>query len=119
MSATRLAERELRSVNPATLEVVGSVPVSSADDVEATVERAARAQETWGRESPERRAELLRRVRRLLVEHADELTATVTAETGKPLAESYANDVLVSAEQLAWLERQAARVLAPEPLRLG
>ena len=116
---TQLAERELRSVNPATLEVVGSVPTATADDVVAAAERAASAAERWRAEPLETRRDLLRRVRTALVDHQDELAQTITAETGKPLPEAFANDLLLVAEQLRWLERHAHEVLAPRPLRVG
>lgn len=106
-------DAELRSVNPATLEVVGRVPVTPPEEVEGVVEAAA----AWRAGFDERRR-VLRRLRRLLVERMDEVALTVTRETGKPLLESYAAEVLVSAESLAWLERSLERVLRGERVPL-
>jgi len=117
--ATQLAERELRSVNPATLEVVGTVPAAGPADVAEAAAHAAEAAERWRREPLDRRRELVRRVRDVLLDQQDEVAATVVAETGKPVAEAYATDLLLTAEQLRWLARNAHQVLAPRPLRIG
>jgi len=116
---TQLAERELRSVNPATLDVVGTVPAASSSDVDDAAARAAGAAAHWRHEPPERRRELLGRVRNALLDRRDAVAATITAETGKPLAEAYATDLLLSVEQLRWLGRHAHDVLAQRPLRIG
>jgi len=109
-----LVESELRSLNPATLEVVGSVPVTL--DVAGVVADAVAA---W-RPPPlaERRALLLRLARAVLA-HADEIAETISAETGKPLAEAYTTELLLAVEQVAWLAKNVERVLAPEQVRYG
>jgi aldehyde dehydrogenase (NAD+) len=53
------ASEELEVVNPATEEVVDSVPAATADDVNAAVEAAGRAFADWSRTDVEKRAELL------------------------------------------------------------
>jgi acyl-CoA reductase-like NAD-dependent aldehyde dehydrogenase len=111
---TSLVERELQSVNPATLEVVGSVPVT--DDVAGVV---AGVQSAWRPSSLDERSRLIARVARVMLARADEIAATISAETGKPLVESFSNELLLVAEQLAWLARNVGRVLAPERLRYG
>ncbi len=112
-----LVESELRSVNPATLEVVGAVPVTR--DVAAVVAEVARTQEAWARAPLSGRRALLVRVARALLAHADEIAATITAETGKPLVESFSAELLLAAEQLTWLARNLEHVLAPERVRYG
>jgi acyl-CoA reductase-like NAD-dependent aldehyde dehydrogenase len=117
--ATRVAERELRSVNPATLEPVGSVEVTAPEDVAPVVARAAGAQEAWGGLPFAARRRLLADVAHVLLERMDEIAETIVAETGRPVAEAYTLDLLLAIEHLVWLAREAERVLAPEPLRLG
>jgi succinate-semialdehyde dehydrogenase/glutarate-semialdehyde dehydrogenase len=75
-------------VNPATEEVVDTVPAGSAEDVELAVATAKRAFAEWSRTDVEKRAEILSRAAELIHEHAGELAATLTAEQGKPLAEA-------------------------------
>jgi succinate-semialdehyde dehydrogenase/glutarate-semialdehyde dehydrogenase len=104
---------ELTSVNPATLEPVGAVPVTAPEELEEIVAEARLAQEAWARESLEARGRLLRRAAGVLLEDLDEIAAVVTAETGKPLVESLTAEAFVSLDALAWLARNLGRVLGP------
>ena len=109
-----LAERRLESVNPATLEVVGSVRASASEEVQEAVTEARLAQERWARTTFDERRALLANVAQVLLRRADEIAGMITAETGKPLLEAYAHDVFIALENIAWTARNAARVLAPE-----
>lgn len=82
------ARAELEVVNPATEEVVDSVPAGSSEDVELAVATAKRAFPEWSRTDVEKRASILARAADLIEEHASDLAATLTAEQGKPLAEA-------------------------------
>jgi succinate-semialdehyde dehydrogenase / glutarate-semialdehyde dehydrogenase len=82
------ASEELEVVNPATEEVVDSVPAATADDVNAAVEAARRAFADWSRTDVEKRAELLSEAASLIKEKAKELAAVLTSEQGKPIAEA-------------------------------
>ena len=116
--STHLAEGELRSVNPATLQPVGSVEVAATADVERVVARAAAAQEEWGAVPLAARRRVLADTTHVLLERMEEIAATISAETGRPVVESFTLDIVLAVEQLVWLARDAERVLAPEPLRL-
>ena len=72
-------------VNPATDEVIGSVPAGTAADVDAAVGAATQAFEGWSGTSVELRAEIVGRVAAGIAAHRDELAATITAEMGSPL----------------------------------
>jgi succinate-semialdehyde dehydrogenase/glutarate-semialdehyde dehydrogenase len=109
---------ELRSLDPATLELVGTVPLTAPEEMAGIVAAAAGAQAAWARSGPAERRALLRRLRVLLLERMDEIARTVTRETGKPLLESYSAEVLVAADTLRWLERNAERVLRDERVRM-
>ena len=77
----------LESINPATNESIGSVPVTPVGEIDAIVARARDAQVAWGALSTAERVEMLRPVAEAIKERADELGALMTAEMGKPLAE--------------------------------
>ena len=77
-------------VNPATGEVVGSVPLSSNDEVAIAIEAAAAAYSAWRRTPPEDRIQPLFKLKVLLEEHINELARTITLENGKTFAESKA-----------------------------
>src|ERR671925_1206094 len=112
--SSAVVEGELRSLNPATLEVVGSVPVTEPDAVGEIVARAAEAQVRWAEETLDARRRLVLDATRVVLDRMDELAKTVTAETGKPLVESYTSEVLVSVENARWVAANAPRVLRPE-----
>jgi acyl-CoA reductase-like NAD-dependent aldehyde dehydrogenase len=118
-TAGAVGARELRSVDPATLEVVGVVPALPPEDVPAVVAGGAAAQERWARVAAASRVELLREVLGRLVAQADEIAWSITAETGKPLLEAYATELFVGAETARWLAEggvaslQGARVRPP------
>jgi succinate-semialdehyde dehydrogenase/glutarate-semialdehyde dehydrogenase len=116
---TLVLEGQLQVVNPATLETVGSVPVTQPDEVYARVGAAAAAAEQWRHSSFAERRALLTGVAGKLLDHLDELAELLVAETGRPRVEAFTIDLMLAAEQLVWLARESADVLAPERLRLG
>ncbi|MFR0353761.1 aldehyde dehydrogenase family protein [Streptomyces sediminimaris] len=75
-------EHELHVLNPATEEVVATVPAATAADVDAAVVRAARAQERWAALPPADRARLLRRFAVAVDEHREELARLEVREAG-------------------------------------
>jgi acyl-CoA reductase-like NAD-dependent aldehyde dehydrogenase len=110
-------ERELASLNPATLEVVGSVERTPVEAIPDLVAEARLAQEDWGRTQLADRRELMLAVQRVLLAHADAIAETIAAETGKPLVEAFTTEVFVSLDNAQWMAREAPRSLAPEPVR--
>jgi len=108
---------ELRPVNPATLEPVGSVPVSKPEEVAEAVADARVVAERWAESSFAERRALLGRVAEKTLDHADEIVKTVTAETGKPLVESFTAELFVALDNLIWAASNVERVLRPERLR--
>ena len=75
-------------VNPATGEVLASVPMADAAEVATAVEAAAAAFPEWRRTPPEDRIQPLFRLKMLLEEHIDELGRLITIENGKTLSEA-------------------------------
>lgn len=75
-------------VNPATTQVLASVPLSPASEVDRAAQAAAAAYHGWRRTPPTERVQYLFRLKHLLEEHLDELVYTTTKECGKTLAES-------------------------------
>ncbi|MFF7279963.1 aldehyde dehydrogenase family protein [Streptomyces griseorubiginosus] len=75
-------EHELTVLNPATEEVVATVPAATAADVDAAVARAAKAQEAWAQAAPADRARLLRRFADVVDRHVEELALLEVREAG-------------------------------------
>lgn len=107
-------ECELVVVNPATLEVVGSVARADAEELDAAVSAATRAQDAFALAPLRARRQLLHRFGEAILDAAPEIAGTVTAETGKPLLESVTADVMVALENVHWLARHLEPILRPE-----
>ncbi|MGW3107358.1 aldehyde dehydrogenase family protein [Streptomyces sp. NPDC001100] len=76
------AEHPLHVLNPATEEVIATVPAATAADVDAAVVRATRAQAKWAALPPADRARLLRRFATAVDEHLEELAQLEVREAG-------------------------------------
>ncbi|ELP70385.1 aldehyde dehydrogenase family protein [Streptomyces turgidiscabies] len=75
-------ERELRVLNPATEDVVATVPAATREDVDAAVVRATHAQARWAALAPADRARLLRRFAATVDEHLEQLARLEVREAG-------------------------------------
>jgi malonate-semialdehyde dehydrogenase (acetylating) / methylmalonate-semialdehyde dehydrogenase len=78
----------LEDRDPATGELAARVPLSGAGDVDAAVQAARAAQPAWREVPPQERARAVLAFRDALVRHRQELTALVTADMGKTLADA-------------------------------
>ncbi|MEU6283548.1 aldehyde dehydrogenase family protein [Streptomyces sp. NPDC047028] len=76
------AADELKVLNPATEEVVATVPAATPEDVDAAVVRAARARTAWAALAPADRARLLRRFADAVDTHVEELAQLEVREAG-------------------------------------
>ena len=80
-SGTELIEVE----NPATEEIIGTVPAGTAADVDRAVAAARAAFDSWAATDPEERAKYLSRLGEALASRMDEIARTISAEMGAPL----------------------------------
>ena len=78
----------LEDVDPASGEVAALVPLSGADQIRAAAEAARAAQPGWREVPPQQRARAVLALRAELVRRRSELTALVTADMGKTLADA-------------------------------
>ena len=108
-------ERHL-SRSPWTGAPLADLPLSTADDVEAAVARARRAQRDWARTPVAERAAVLLRVHDLVLDRQSEVLDLVQLETGKSRASAYEEvaDVALVARHYG---RRAAGYLAPRRAR--
>jgi len=77
----------LSSYNPSTGELVGTVPVTPANQVDAVIAKARAAMPAWAALSAQERADMLKPAGEKLLEKAEELGRILSLEQGKPLAE--------------------------------
>jgi betaine-aldehyde dehydrogenase len=86
---------------PAYGDRIGSVAVSSAQDVEESVKSARRAfHGDWGDSTPGERAAALRELADLVVQHAEELAALEAIDAGKPVHDARAWEIEQGADEL-------------------
>jgi malonate-semialdehyde dehydrogenase (acetylating) / methylmalonate-semialdehyde dehydrogenase len=78
----------LEDRDPATGELTARVPLSGAADVDAAVQAARVAQPAWREVAPQERARAVLALRDALVRNRQEITALVTADMGKTLADA-------------------------------
>ena len=81
----RIEDQTLISLNPATGEEVGRLPITPVDEIPAIVARAREAQVDWGQMSLQDRADAIRPFGAALAEAAEEVGTLLTREMGKPL----------------------------------
>jgi malonate-semialdehyde dehydrogenase (acetylating)/methylmalonate-semialdehyde dehydrogenase len=79
--------------DPATGNVVANTPLCGAAEVDAAAKAALEAFPAWRSTPIQERVQYLFRLRKLLLEHLDEITGTITSECGKTLEESRAEMV--------------------------
>ena len=114
-----LAQATITIRNPATQEMVGTVPIFSASEIAAAVERAGAAQEQWARTPIGDRLKVIRRFQSLLCEQKEAVAAVITREAGKPLAEALSTEILVVLDAAQYLLNHAAEFLLPERVPHG
>jgi len=94
--------------NPATGEVLGSVPALGRDETRAAIAAAHRAFPAWRALTAKERAAILRRLYDLMLANADDLALIMTSEQGKPLAEAR-GEVLYAAAFIEWFAEEGKR----------
>ncbi len=95
--------------NPATGEVLGQVPDMGAAETRRAIEAAKVAWPGWRRKTAKERANLLRKWHDLMMANLDDLARLMTAEQGKPLAESK-GEISYAASFIEWFAEEGKRV---------
>ena len=111
------ATEQITVENPATGEVVGQVPILSADEVRALAERGRAAQPAWEALGFDGRARILRRAQKWVVDHQDRLIATIVSETGKTHEDALLAEIGYVSNGFGFWAKQAPNYLADEKVR--
>jgi betaine-aldehyde dehydrogenase len=104
--------------NPATGELLATLPIDGAAEVDAAVRAARAAQPAWAALSGTERGRVLHRAAGLLRARNDELAELETRDTGKPIQETRVVDVVSGADCLEYFAG-VAPTIAGEHLDLG
>ncbi|RWK43733.1 NAD-dependent succinate-semialdehyde dehydrogenase [Mesorhizobium sp.] len=96
-------------VDPASLEVLGTIPDMGRVETRAAIDEAAAAFKSWKARTHAERAALLERWHDLILENAEDLALLLTLEQGKPLAEARA-EIRYGASFVKWFAEEARRI---------
>ena len=95
--------------NPATGEIIGTVPMMGRDETRRAIEAADSAQAAWAKKTGKERSTVLRRWHTLIAENIEDLALLMTHEQGKPLAEAK-GEIQSGLDYLEWFAEEAKRV---------
>lgn len=105
----RAGEAQFTVLNPATGDALAQVTDCDLAMIRTAIEAADRAQSDWAARTAAERADILLRWYDLVIAHADDLAALLTAEMGKPLSEAK-GEILYGASFIRWFSEEARRV---------
>ena len=103
-----LSGETLEVCNPATGELITSVPKMGAEETRSAINAAQEAFQTWRETTAEERAKILRRWYELMQHNAQDLAQLMTLEQGKPLTESL-GEIAYAASYIEWYSEEARR----------
>ena len=97
-------------VNPTTGEVFATAPVSGENDIDAAYQVAATAFDSWKNTTPAERQQALLKIAQTFEDHAEELVAVESENTGKPIQVTMDEEIPPMIDQIRFFAG-AARVL--------
>ncbi|MDP1701969.1 MAG: NAD-dependent succinate-semialdehyde dehydrogenase [Aestuariivirga sp.] len=115
------ASKSIDVTNPVNESVIGSVPSMGRAETKQAIEAAERAQKDWAKKSAKERSAILRKWFTLMMENQEDLAQIMTAEQGKPLAESR-GEVGYGASFIEFFAEEARRIYGetiPSPFANG
>src|SRR5438132_6598025 len=110
---------EIVSYDPATGAEIGRVPLTSAAGVARAVKRARAAQPVWARLSFSERGQIIRRARQIALSEMEEIALLISRETGKPISEAIAMEIVTTLDLMQFFARKTARLLRPQKIGIG
>jgi succinate-semialdehyde dehydrogenase/glutarate-semialdehyde dehydrogenase len=95
--------------NPASGDRLGTVPVMAAAETRRAIAAAHAAMPAWSKKTAGERAKIMRRWFDLMLANVDDLAVIMTAEQGKPLAESK-GEIAYAASFIEWFAEEGKRI---------
>jgi acyl-CoA reductase-like NAD-dependent aldehyde dehydrogenase len=115
--APPISAQKIDVENPATGQVVASIPVVPPERIPELVERARAAQQGWEALGFEGRAQLLRRCQKWVIDNSDRIIETIVSETGKAWEEAQLAEVSYAAAAFGFWAKNAEDYLADEKVK--
>ena len=100
--------------NPATGEVIGTVPEIGADQLAEMAKRAREAQREWEAMGFAGRGEVLKRAQRWVIDNGERIAETIVKETGKTYEDAQFAELAYAANAFGFWAKQAPKYLADE-----
>ena len=100
--------KTIEVTNPATGEVIGTIPQMGTAETRRAIEAANAAWGPWRKKTAKERANILRKWFNLMMENQEDLAILMTAEQGKPLAEAR-GEIAYAASFIEWFAEEAKR----------
>ncbi len=101
--------KEIEVNNPASGDIIGTIPSLNIDEVREAIDAAHRAWGSWRQFTGKERAARLRAWHDLIIQHQDDIATLMTSEQGKPLAEAR-GETVYAASFLEWFAEEAKRI---------
>jgi len=111
--------REIVSVDPATGEEIGRVPLLDTVGVAAAVARARAAQPAWAKLSYRERARFILRARQVVLDQLEEIAKLISRETGKPVTEAIAMEIVPTLDLMQYFADHTKQILKRKRVGLG
>lgn len=103
---------KLKSLNPAkNYEVIGEVEISTFKDIANVVKKARSAASFWAETPIEKRAEFIRKLKKLILKDKEEIARLIAREVGKPIREAR-DDIDFDQKYLDYFINQGPKILA-------
>src|SRR6267154_6602192 len=102
--------------NPATQEIIGTLPNLTANQITDAVAKANAAQSRWAATSVRDRLRVLGRFAELLCDQKNAVASVISREAGKPEAEALSTEILVVLDTVKYLRNTLPGFLRPEPI---
>ena len=109
----------LKSINPATLEVLGETSVTSSADILEAARLSQQAFQSWRTTTLKERLKKIAKFRQLLASKQDEIAKLITLEIGKPLVESYLGELSGPLDTCLWLIKNAENILSNQQIAVA
>ncbi len=109
----------LESLSPTTGQLVGSVPVTAPDEVQAVVDAVAKVQPFWAELTLAARGRYLERTAQVLIDESDDIRDLIAREQGKPRNEAFSMEVLPTIDALNWIAHAGRDILEDEKIPMS
>jgi len=119
MQQVKVQAKEIISRNPASGEVMGRVPLTSAEEVQDAVRRARTAQPGWAKLSFKERGRVILKARELVLSETEEIAQLISHETGKPITEAVSMEIVPTLDLMHYFAHHSAKLLKPQKIDIG